>query len=255
MPAVGHFSSGKKGPAFSGSLAHENEIPTFPARRRSSALLASRQLKSMSDARSRLTAELASANPLASNTWYIVKHPAARFATASAVLLLNLFVYFGDPASFSPSKSYGTFVGDIYHGLFEPDSPSWLLTRLMVLLGFTILGFTLAIYLHHRLLRGHCKLVMFGYDNGADAARDSLADQDGAFFVVVVVVGLTCWIGLKCYNFFLLYVVGLKNDSKHITDEGMHGLTFASYNLYCQGILTYVCDLYTLVAVVDQVGL
>ena len=96
---------------------------------------------------------------------------------------------------------------------------------------------------------------MFGYDNGADAARDSLADQDGAFFVVVVVVGLTCWIGLKCYNFFLLYVIGLKNDSKHITNEGMHGLTFASYNLYCQGILTYVCDLYTLVAVVDQVGL
>ena len=32
----------------------------------------------------------------------------------------------------------------------------------------------------------------------------------------------------------------------------MYGLTFASYNLILGGLFTWVCDFYTLVAVVDQ---
>lgn len=73
--------------------------------------------------------------------------------------------------------------------------------------------------------------------------------QDGCFFSVFFVTTMTWWIGLKIYNGFLLT---LRGDDKHQTDSGMYGLTFASYNLILGGLFTFVCDWYTLVAIVDQ---
>ena len=60
---------------------------------------------------------------------------------------------------------------------------------------------------------------------------------------------MTWWIGLKIYNGFLLT---LRCDDKHQTDSGMYGLTFASYNLILGGLFTFVCDWYTLVAIVES---
>ena len=93
-----------------------------------------------------------------------------------------------------------------------------------------IFGSVVAIIFHHRILRDHFKLVLFGWNSG-DQDRDPLADQDGLLFVVLVIVGLTTWGGLKAYNIALITFAGENDDSEHITDEGMHGLTFASYNL------------------------
>ena len=62
---------------------------------------------------------VAAASPVESAAWWWAKHPAARLACAVFVLLAILFVYYGDPASYSGSLSYGTLVGDIYHGFFQ----------------------------------------------------------------------------------------------------------------------------------------
>ena len=48
-----------------------------------------------------LAATLASSNPLTSNFWWYIKHPINRMITCAFVLLMNLYVYLGDPASFS----------------------------------------------------------------------------------------------------------------------------------------------------------
>ena len=63
-----------------------------------------------------LRENLKAASPLTSDVWYVVKHPAARVAVAALVWLLNLYVYYGDPATYSNGESYGTMIGDIYHG-------------------------------------------------------------------------------------------------------------------------------------------
>jgi hypothetical protein len=49
-----------------------------------------------------------------------------------------------------------------------------------------------------------------------------------------------------------VFLAAARGDDKHQTDSGMYGLTFASYNLILGGLFTWVCDFYTLVAVVDQ---
>ena len=49
-----------------------------------------------------------------------------------------------------------------------------------------------------------------------------------------------------------MFLAAARGDDKHQTDSGMYGLTFASYNLILGGLFTWVCDFYTLVAVVDQ---
>jgi hypothetical protein len=72
-----------------------------------------------------LGAVLAAASPLRSPMWWALKHPFARLSLAVFVLWANLFVYLGDPASYSGAKSYGTLVGDIYHGFLQPDDPGW----------------------------------------------------------------------------------------------------------------------------------
>lgn len=116
-----------------------------------------------------------------------------------------------------------------------------------------IFGSVVAIKFHHRILRDHFKLVLFGWNSG-DPDRDALADQDGLLFIWLVIVGLTTWGGLKAYNVALIAVAGENDDSEHITDEGMHGLTFASYNLIVSGIFTFLADSYTIVAVADQIA-
>ena len=77
------------------------------------------------DGKQTLGEVLAAANPLRSPLWWGLKHPFARMALAVFVLWVNLFVYLGDPASYSGAKGYGTVVGDIYHGFLQPDDPGW----------------------------------------------------------------------------------------------------------------------------------
>ncbi|KAH8066712.1 hypothetical protein JL720_12706 [Aureococcus anophagefferens] len=98
------------------------------------------------------------------DAWYAVKHLAP--AVAALVWLLNLYVYYGDPATYSNGESYGTMIGDIYHGwLLSPPADRW-------------------------------KLVLFGHDDGHDEDREPLADQDGALFLVFVITCLTYFFGL-----------------------------------------------------------
>ena len=174
----------------------------------------------------------------------------------------------GDPASYSNSKSYGTLVGDIYHGWFDPDAPAWVLLRLCVMVGLMILGIWLGLKLQQRLLRNYLHLKMFGYDDGTNPpvyekdesgetkipkilveGRDPLSDQDGAFFCVFAVTGMTWYVGLRIYNAFL---TACGASDRHHTDAGMHGLTFAGYNLILAGLLAWACDWYTLIAITDQ---
>jgi len=48
-----------------------------------------------------LAATLASSNPTTSITWWYIKHPIMRMVTTVFVMIVNLYVYLGDPASFS----------------------------------------------------------------------------------------------------------------------------------------------------------
>ena len=82
----------------------------------------------------RFHTELANANPLTSRFWFVVKHPLARAWVAFEVLLLNLWIYFGDPGSYSNSECYTTGAGNIYHGFFEADRPAYVAPRLAVML-------------------------------------------------------------------------------------------------------------------------
>jgi hypothetical protein len=170
-------------------------------------------------------------------------------ATCLFVLFANFYVYLGDPASYSQSKSYGTLVGDIYHGFMQPDEPLWLAARYTLMLGLAALGTWCGILLQQRFLRDYCHLVLFGFDNGRSRYRDPLADQDGA----AVTVGLCvcgCWfVGLKLYA-GVLTVCGAANQ--HIPDSGMHNWTFAGYNLALAGVLTFVGDWFNVGAIFDQ---
>jgi len=193
--------------------------------------------------------QLASSDPLASRFWWCFKHPITRVVTCTFTLFTNLYVYYGDPASFSPAKSYGTFVGDIYHGVFQPDDPEWLALRWLLMLIVAGLGTWLGILIQQRVLRDYCHLTLFGYDNHRDPNRDPLADQDGAFLVVGAVVCGLWFVSLKVYG-LLLGTLGV--DSKHIPDASMYGWTFAGYNLALAGVLTFLSDWFLLGSVVDQ---
>mmetsp|Transcript_4865 Transcript_4865/g.6293 ORF Transcript_4865/g.6293 Transcript_4865/m.6293 type:complete len:501 (-) Transcript_4865:289-1791(-) len=57
------------------------------------------------------------------------------------------------------------------------------------------------------------------------------------------------FIGLQIYYYIL---VGAGVDESHWPDAGMHGLSFAGYNLVLAGLFTYICDWYAVVAVLDQ---
>jgi len=193
--------------------------------------------------------QLAAADPVTSYFWWWFKHPATRMATCIFVLFTNFYVYLGDPASYSQSKSYGTLVGDIYHGFMQPDEPLWLAARYFVMLGLAALGTWLGILLQQKFLRDYCHLALFGYDNGRSQYRDPLADQDGAAIAVGLCV-CGCWfVGLKLYA-GILTVCGAANQ--HIPDSGMHNWTFAGYNLALAGVLTFVGDWFTMGAIFDQ---
>ena len=188
--------------------------------------------------------DLASSNPNTSMLWYYVKHPYARFFVALFVMVINFYVYLGDPASYSNSKSYGTLVGDIYHGWVDPDAPQWVFLRIVVMILLMFLGIYLGLKLQQKFLRNYLHLKMFGYDDGLDPpvygpnpgdpdgpeivieGRDPLSDQDGAFFTVFAVTGMTWYVGLKIYNAFL---EAAGADDRHLADASMHGLTFAGY--------------------------
>ena len=104
----------------SGSEKHGEEGPKKKLKRRVS-LMAKKYLE--------FNEQLSSSDPLASRFWWCFKHPITRLATCTFTLFTNLYVYYGDPASFSQAKSYGTFIGDIYHGFLQPDEPPWVIAR------------------------------------------------------------------------------------------------------------------------------
>ena len=45
------------------------------------------------------------------------------------------------------AKSYGTLVGDIYHGLIQPDTPGWLLIRYSVMIVSGAFGVWFGVYI------------------------------------------------------------------------------------------------------------
>jgi len=192
---------------------------------------------------------LGGSSPLHSRFWWCFKHPVTRLATCLFNLLCNLYVYFGDPASFSNAKSYGTMVGDIYHGLFQPDEPGWLFARWLLMFVLGGLGTWLGIIIQQKILRDKFHLVLFGFDNGRNPNRDPLAYQDGAFLVVGACVCGIWFVGLKVYALVLTLA---HVDPKHVPDSGMYGWTFAGYNLALAGLLTFIGDWWTLGSVVDQ---
>ena len=114
---------------------------------------------------------LKASSPLTSCVWYGLKHPVTRSLTTIIVLLLNLFVYYGDPATFSNSESYGTMIGDIWHGWFEPDEVGWFLLRWCVMIFLGLVGLGVGIKLQH-WLRDTWHLALFGYDSGEHEKRE-----------------------------------------------------------------------------------
>jgi hypothetical protein len=197
-----------------------------------------------------LSAVLASNNPLSSTSWWFLKHPITRLATTLLVTLLNLFSFVGDPASFSPAKAHGgLLLGHAYHGLFDPDKPSWLAARLGVMLLLGAFGAYVGLLIQQKVLRDSFQLVMFGFDNGMDCHRNPLAEQDGAVFAVACTVGL-CWFGgMSCFAMYLDYI-GV--EESHQPNGGMHQVSYASYQLATAGIATFVRDWFVVVAVADQ---
>ena len=122
-------------------------------------------------------------------------------------MVLNVFVYLGDPASYSNATSYGTLVGDIYHGWLEPGPPAWTCARLLAMALLTALGVAAGVALQRRVLRDRCHLVMFGWDSalapsrraGEAAPADELARRDGEVPAVIFCVGMSWFLGLKVY--------------------------------------------------------
>lgn len=166
---------------------------------------------------------LLSGSPVNSYFWWGFKHPITRLFTSVLVMFLNLYVWLGDPASYSNAKSYGTFVGDIYHGFLEPDDIGWFLLRWIIMILFGLLGNWLGIGLH-RLLRDYFRLVLFGYNNGRNPKRDPLAHQDGAFFCCACLISGMWFIGLKLYA---LVLTKAQVHPNHIPNSGMHNWTYA----------------------------
>jgi hypothetical protein len=58
-------------------------------------------------------------------------------------------------------------------------------------------------------------------------------------FVVICSVGMAWFVALGVYGQLL---IGLGVAEDHWLDSGMHGVTFAGYNLVLAGLFTYVCD-------------
>ena len=173
-----------------------------------------------------LTQVLASGNPLTSGVWWVLKHPWMRLLVAILVLVLDLYVYYGDPATFSNAESYGTLIGDIYAGWLEPGDSTFVFYRIVVMLALT--GFGIATGLGvHRLFRDRFELTAFGFDasKGADEHRNPLNAQDGAIFLVFMATVLAWYLGLKLYNGFL----SLVGRGEHRTDAGMAGWNYAGY--------------------------
>eukprot|EP00618_Florenciella_parvula_P024861 CAMPEP_0119465424 /NCGR_PEP_ID=MMETSP1344-20130328/561_1 /TAXON_ID=236787 /ORGANISM="Florenciella parvula, Strain CCMP2471" /LENGTH=403 /DNA_ID=CAMNT_0007497685 /DNA_START=163 /DNA_END=1371 /DNA_ORIENTATION=+ len=194
---------------------------------------------------------LSSGNPLNSTFWYVMKHPVSRIFAAVFIMFLNFFVYFGDPASYSVAMSYGTLLGDIYHGFFQPDDATFMVPRIifMVVTGFA--GMALGGVIQRRLLRDYFRIEMFGYDRfqGADPDRLDEQSNDGGLFVSIMTTALCWYFGLMIYNEFLI-AFGAHED--HHLDEGMHNWTFAGYNLVLAGIFAFVSDWWNIITVIDQ---
>ena len=188
---------------------------------------------------------LKASSPLTSCVWCGLKHPVTRSLTTMIVLLLNLFVYYGDPATFSNSESYGTMIGDIWHGWFEPDEVGWFLLRWMVMIFLGLLGLGVGIKLQH-WLRDTWHLALFGYDNGEHETREPLASQDGALFLVICSTCMSWWIGLKIYNGCM--------PLNHKVGSGMHKWDYAFFNLMLAGLFTFSSDVWNVVTVVDQMA-
>ena len=192
---------------------------------------------------------LSSSDPVTSSFWWCFKHPITRIFTCVFVLLTNFYVYLGDPASFSQAKSYGTLIGDIYHGFMQPDDPPWLAARYFVMFLLMLFGTWVGLLLQQKVLRDYLRLTLFGYDNGRNPNRHPLADQDGAFLTVGACICGSWFLGLKVYA-GILTVCGAAN--KHIPDSGMHNWSFAGYNLALAGVLTFIGDWWNIGAVIDQ---
>ncbi|KAJ1450943.1 hypothetical protein M885DRAFT_530981 [Pelagophyceae sp. CCMP2097] len=191
-------------------------------------------------------AGLRAADPAASRAWFLAKHPIARLSTAVLLLWLNLFVYYGDPATYSNALSYGTFVGDLYHGLFQPDAPKFVALRLGVVATGVALGVLVGL-VAQRLLRDWGKLTFFGFDNGLHADRDALAHQDGAAFCVLFAASFSVWGGLAAYSSVLVAA----RENGHRATASMVGLQYDSYNLITAGLFAFGSDAWNVATIVD----
>ena len=192
-----------------------------------------------------LKENLKASSPMTSSLWYLLKHPLTRSLTTIVVLLLNLFVYYGDPATFSNSESYGTMIGDIWHGWFEPEEVGWFLLRWLAMICLGLLGLFVGIKLQH-WLRDTWHLALFGYDSGEHENREPLASQDGALFLVICSTCMAWWIGLKIYNRCM--------PPNHKVGSGMHKWDYAFFNLMLAGLFTFSSDVWNVVTVVDQMA-
>ena len=192
-----------------------------------------------------LKENLKASSPMTSSLWYLLKHPLVRSLTTIVVLFLNLFVYYGDPATFSNSESYGTMIGDIWHGWFEPEQIGWFLLRWLAMICLGLLGLFVGIKLQH-WLRDTWHLALFGYDSGENEKREPLASQDGALFLVICSTCMSWWIGLKIYNRCM--------PPNHKVGSGMHKWDYAFFNLMLAGLFTFSSDVWNVVTVVDQMA-
>ena len=60
---------------------------------------------------------------------------------------------------------------------------------------------------------------------------------------------LSRYLGLGVYAFALRFCGA---DEEHWPDSGMYGLDYATYNFGLAGVLTYACDWFNVVAILDS---
>lgn len=164
------------------------------------------------------------------------------------MLFLNLYIYFADPSSYSNSECYTTGVGTIYHGWFEMDTAAFVVPRVTIMFVTGALGAKLGRRFHGGFLRDTLHLTMFGFGNGADSDNHF----NGVFFVTLVTCMMSWLIGARIYNALLLAVMTDPCDAdQHLIGDNM-GMTYAQFNLIAT-VVTFACDWYTCVTVVDQI--
>ena len=108
--------------------------------------------------------------------------------------------------------SYGTLLGDIYHGFFQPDEARYVIPRVIFMVVVGISGMFLGGWIQRNFLRDYLQLTLFGFDDKKNLDRPPECADDGGFFMSLLTTALLWLFGLRVvYNGIL---EGIGGDGK-----------------------------------------